>query len=35
LRDFSSLDVAEHDSIIKEGDHHVGLSALVDLMGKK
>jgi cyclopropane fatty-acyl-phospholipid synthase-like methyltransferase len=33
--DFSSLEIREHDSIIKEGDHHVGMSALVDLVGRK
>jgi cyclopropane fatty-acyl-phospholipid synthase-like methyltransferase len=33
--DFSSLDISEHDSVIKEGDHHVGMSALVDLVGRK
>jgi cyclopropane fatty-acyl-phospholipid synthase-like methyltransferase len=33
--DFSSLEIAEHDSVLEEGDHHVGMSALVDLIGKK
>jgi cyclopropane fatty-acyl-phospholipid synthase-like methyltransferase len=33
--DFSSLNIYEHDSVLKEGDHHVGMSALVDLVGKK
>ena len=33
--DFSSLDIREHESAIKEGDHHVGMSALVDLVGRK
>jgi cyclopropane fatty-acyl-phospholipid synthase-like methyltransferase len=33
--DFSSLDISEHDSVIKEGDHHVGLSSLVDLVARK
>jgi SAM-dependent methyltransferase len=33
--DFSSLDIREHDSALKEGDHHVGMSALVDLVGQK
>jgi cyclopropane fatty-acyl-phospholipid synthase-like methyltransferase len=33
--DFASLDIAEHDSALKEGDHHVGMSALVDLVGRK
>ena len=35
FRDFSSLDIREHESAIKEGDHHVGMSALVDLVGQK
>jgi SAM-dependent methyltransferase len=33
--DFSSLDIREHDSEIAEGTHHVGLSALIDLVGRK
>jgi SAM-dependent methyltransferase len=33
--DFSSLDIREHDSEIAEGTHHVGLSALIDLVGCK
>ncbi len=33
--DFSSLDIAEHNSVLKEGDHHLGMSALVDLVGRK
>ncbi len=33
--DFTSLEIAEHDSALKEGDHHVGMSALVDLVGRK
>jgi cyclopropane fatty-acyl-phospholipid synthase-like methyltransferase len=33
--DFSSLDIAEHDSVLNEGSHHVGMSALVDLVGRK
>lgn len=33
--DFSSLVIREHESAIKEGDHHVGMSALVDLVGRK
>ena len=32
--DFSSLDIREHESAIKEGDHHVGMSALIDLVGR-
>jgi SAM-dependent methyltransferase len=33
--DFSSLDVREYDAEINEGARHVGLSALVDLVGRK
>jgi cyclopropane fatty-acyl-phospholipid synthase-like methyltransferase len=33
--DLSSLEIHEHDSAIREGDHHVGMSALVDLVGRK
>jgi cyclopropane fatty-acyl-phospholipid synthase-like methyltransferase len=33
--DFASLDIYEHDSVIREGDHHVGMSSLVDLVGRK
>jgi cyclopropane fatty-acyl-phospholipid synthase-like methyltransferase len=33
--DLSSLDIREYDAMIREGDHHVGMSALVDLVGRK
>jgi hypothetical protein len=33
--DFSSLDIREHDDVIHEGDAHAGLSALIDLVGRK
>jgi SAM-dependent methyltransferase len=33
--EFSSLDISEHESVLKEGEHHVGMSALVDLVGRK
>jgi cyclopropane fatty-acyl-phospholipid synthase-like methyltransferase len=33
--DFSALEIREHDSIIGEGTAHVGMSALIDLVGKK
>lgn len=33
--DFTSLDIREYDSVLKEGEHHVGMSALVDLIGRK
>lgn len=33
--DFAALDIKEHDSVIKEGAGHGGLSALIDLVGRK
>jgi cyclopropane fatty-acyl-phospholipid synthase-like methyltransferase len=33
--DFASLDVREHDDVIGEGSGHAGLSALIDLVGRK
>jgi cyclopropane fatty-acyl-phospholipid synthase-like methyltransferase len=33
--DFASLDIREHDSAISEGTGHVGMSALIDLVGRK
>jgi SAM-dependent methyltransferase len=33
--DFDILELRDHDSVIKEGDHHVGMSALVDLVARK
>ncbi|MDE1971822.1 MAG: class I SAM-dependent methyltransferase [Hyphomicrobiales bacterium] len=33
--DFAELDIREHDSVISEGTAHVGMSALIDLIGKK
>ena len=33
--DFSELEIREHDSVISEGTAHVGMSALIDLVGKK
>lgn len=33
--DFSTLDISEHDSVIEEGSQHVGMSALIDLVGRK
>jgi len=33
--DLSELDIREHDSALNEGTAHVGLSALIDLVGKK
>jgi len=31
----SSLDIREHDSDIREGHHHVGMSALIDVVARK
>ena len=33
--DFSALDISEHDSVIQEGTGHAGMSALIDLVGRK
>ena len=33
--DFSSLDIREHDSVVTEGSGHAGMSALIDLVGRK
>jgi cyclopropane fatty-acyl-phospholipid synthase-like methyltransferase len=33
--DFASLDIVEYDAELSEGDRHVGMSALVDLVGRK
>ncbi len=33
--DFSELDVREYDAVIEEGARHSGLSALIDLVGRK
>jgi cyclopropane fatty-acyl-phospholipid synthase-like methyltransferase len=33
--DFSELDVREYDAVIEEGARHSGMSALVDLVGRK
>ncbi|MCC7346693.1 MAG: class I SAM-dependent methyltransferase [Variibacter sp.] len=33
--DFTSLEIAEHDSVLAEGCWHVGKSALIDLVGIK
>jgi SAM-dependent methyltransferase len=32
---FSALDIVEHDSIIREGSGHNGMSALIDLVARK
>lgn len=33
--DFATLDIREYDSVIEEGAGHGGLSALIDLVGRK
>ncbi len=33
--DFSSLEIREHDSMLEEGTRHVGMSALIDMVGTK
>src|ERR1700722_2411101 len=33
--DLAELDIREHDSVLDEGTAHVGMSALIDLVGKK
>jgi SAM-dependent methyltransferase len=33
--DLASLEIHEHDSIIREGTGHAGMSALIDLVGRK
>lgn len=33
--DFASLTINEHDSIVDEGAGHAGMSALIDLVGRK
>jgi cyclopropane fatty-acyl-phospholipid synthase-like methyltransferase len=33
--DFAALDIREHDDVISEGTGHAGMSALIDLVGRK
>ena len=33
--DFASLEIKEHDSMVAEGNAHAGMSALIDLVGRK
>ncbi len=33
--DFSSVEIKEHDSVVAEGSGHAGISALIDLVGRK
>jgi cyclopropane fatty-acyl-phospholipid synthase-like methyltransferase len=33
--DFATLDIREHDDVVQEGSGHNGMSALIDLVGRK
>ena len=33
--DWNILHLAEHESVISEGSHHHGMSALIDLVARK
>jgi SAM-dependent methyltransferase len=33
--EFASVQIREHDDVIREGDAHAGMSALIDLVGRK
>jgi SAM-dependent methyltransferase len=33
--DFAALDIREYECVLEEGEHHVGMSALIDLVGRK
>jgi hypothetical protein len=33
--DMTELEIREHDSVLNEGTAHVGMSALIDLVGRK
>ena len=33
--DLAELDIREHDSVLNEGTAHIGMSALIDLVGRK
>ena len=33
--DFAALEIREHDDVIREGNAHCGMSALIDLVGRK
>ena len=35
FKDFTSLEIKEHDSVVDEGAGHMGMSALIDLVGRK
>ena len=33
--DFASLDIREYDAVLNEGERHIGMSAVIDLVGRK
>jgi len=33
--EFATLDIREHESVLEEGTRHVGMAALIDLVGRK
>jgi ubiquinone/menaquinone biosynthesis C-methylase UbiE len=33
--DFASLDIREYDAVLHEGERHVGMSAVIDLVGRR
>jgi len=35
FRDFASIEIKEYDSVVDEGAEHKGMSALIDLVGRK
>lgn len=35
FKDFSWLEIEEHDSVMREGSMHAGMAALIDLVGRK
>jgi SAM-dependent methyltransferase len=35
FKDFASIDISEYDAELEEGSRHVGMSALIDLVGRK
>ena len=35
FKDFSTVEIREHDSVVDEGEGHAGMSALIDLVARK
>lgn len=35
FRDFASIEIKEYDAVVEEGAEHKGMSALIDLVGRK